>query len=49
MPDFKQELSVFKIDSFILDLIIKSNSICYKFIFQNKKKQDLKILLNLQR
>lgn len=37
MPDFKQELSVFKIDSFILDLIIKSNAICYKFIFQNKK------------
>lgn len=26
MPDFKQGLSVFKIDSFILDLIIKSNS-----------------------
>ena len=29
MLDFKQGLSVFKIDSFILGLIIKSNSICY--------------------
>lgn len=39
MLDFKQGLSVFKIDSFILDLIIKCNSICYKFIFQNKKSR----------
>ena len=29
MLDFKQGLSVFKIDSFILGLIIKSNSIEY--------------------
>lgn len=37
MPDFKQELSVFKIDSFILDLIIKSTLFVTNSSFKIKK------------